>query len=130
MEKHIKTLGILHIIYGCLRLLSVVGIGLCLGGLGYWSEHAHRPAPFHDFAGLAPHQIINLVAYVIMSAALALGVAGIAAGCGLLSRKEWARIPALAVGVLSLLKIPFGTALGIYTLWVLTQRQTKQLMVS
>jgi hypothetical protein len=130
MDKHIKALGILHIAYGCLRLLGVLGIGLCLSGLGYWFEHAHWPAPLHDLAGLAPYQFISLLAYVFMTAALALGIAGIVAGCGLLSRKEWARLLALIVGVLSLLKIPFGTALGIYTIWVMTQPQTKQLMVS
>jgi hypothetical protein len=40
-------------------------------------------------------------------------------GIGLLTRQPWARILALIIGCISLLNIPFGTALGIYTIWVL-----------
>ena len=40
-------------------------------------------------------------------------------GISLLMRKSWGRIFAIVVAILSLIKIPFGTALGIYTLWVL-----------
>ncbi len=36
-----------------------------------------------------------------------------------MSRRPWARTLAIVMAVLSLLKLPFGTALGIYTLWVL-----------
>jgi len=50
---------------------------------------------------------------VVMSAA------AILAGYGLLTRRSWGRAFALVLGILALLKIPFGTALGIYTLWVL-----------
>ena len=45
--------------------------------------------------------------------------AGIAAGLGLLQRQDWGRVLAIVLGVISLINIPFGTALGIYTLWVL-----------
>jgi hypothetical protein len=33
--------------------------------------------------------------------------------------KSWGRILAIVIGILALITIPFGTALGIYTLWVL-----------
>jgi hypothetical protein len=46
-------------------------------------------------------------------------VAGVAAGSGLLDRRPWARGLALVLGCLALIDFPFGTALGIYTLWVL-----------
>jgi hypothetical protein len=45
--------------------------------------------------------------------------AGFVAGYGLLQREAWARILALILGFLSLFNVPFGTALGVYTLWVL-----------
>jgi len=38
---------------------------------------------------------------------------------GLYQRQPWARVLGIVVGVLALIRIPFGTALGIYTLWVL-----------
>jgi ABC-type spermidine/putrescine transport system permease subunit II len=50
---------------------------------------------------------------------LAKAVVGLIAGVGLLQRAPWARILALVLAFLSLINPPFGTALGIYTLWVL-----------
>lgn len=46
---------------------------------------------------------------------------GLLAGIGLLKRKSWARILALVVGFFSLFSFPLGTALAIYTFWVLLQ---------
>jgi hypothetical protein len=51
---------------------------------------------------------------IAVSAGLALLV-----GYSLLTRRPWGRTLAIIVAILSLLKIPFGTAIGIYTLWVL-----------
>ncbi|HKW89807.1 MAG TPA: hypothetical protein VJN21_13745 [Candidatus Acidoferrales bacterium] len=41
------------------------------------------------------------------------------AAWGLLERQSWGRIAGIVAGILALIRIPFGTALGIYTLWVL-----------
>ena len=48
-----------------------------------------------------------------------LAIPGIIAGVGLLQRKSWSRVLTLIVGAIGLLDIPVGTALGIYTFWVL-----------
>jgi len=46
--------------------------------------------------------------------------AGFAVGWGLLQREPWARTVAVVLAFVSLFfNVPFGTALGIYTLWVL-----------
>jgi glucose uptake protein GlcU len=50
---------------------------------------------------------------------IAIAATGFFAGWGLLQREEWARTVALVVGFIALLRVPIGTALGIYTLWVL-----------
>ena len=47
------------------------------------------------------------------------GVLHLALAWGLFEREPWARFLGLALGFLALLRFPFGTALGIYTLWVL-----------
>ena len=36
-----------------------------------------------------------------------------------MNRKPWGRTFAIVLAILQLIKIPFGTALGVYTLWVL-----------
>jgi zinc-ribbon domain len=46
-------------------------------------------------------------------------VLGLMAGWGLLERQPWARMLAIVLGCISLIHIPFGTVLGVYTLWVL-----------
>src|SRR5512132_3591542 len=68
-----------------------------------------------------PMWILSLVGTSVGLLMAALGLPGLLAGYGLLTRKSWARILAIVVGILSLLNFPIGTAIGIYTLWVLTQ---------
>ena len=52
---------------------------------------------------------------------------GFIAGWGLLNRQGWARSLAIVMGVISMFfNIPFGTALGVYTLWVLLPLQSKE----
>ena len=53
----------------------------------------------------------------IFSAGIVLALFGVA--WGLFEREPWARFLGLALGFLALLRFPLGTALGIYTLWVL-----------
>ena len=61
------------------------------------------------------YSIIQMVAYLFIGFA----AIGLVAGWGLLQRLPWARTLALVLGLLSLIDIPLGTAIGIYTLWVL-----------
>ncbi len=53
-------------------------------------------------------------------------VLGIITGWGLLQRYSWARMLAIVFGCFSLLDIPLGTALGIYTLWVLLPAKSEE----
>ena len=53
-------------------------------------------------------------------------VLSILAGWGLLERQLWARTLAIVLACFSLIKIPFGTALGIYTMWVLLPASSEQ----
>ncbi len=50
---------------------------------------------------------------------LAIGGARAVTGYGLLKVRNWGRVLALVMAFLMLLDLPFGTALGVYTLWVL-----------
>ena len=47
------------------------------------------------------------------------GVIHLLLAWGLYERQPWARVLGIVVACLALIRIPFGTALGIYTLWVL-----------
>jgi hypothetical protein len=83
--------------------------------------HLHEMgAPEAPTAFLRP--LLSVVAIFILAKA----ACGFIAGWGLLQREPWARVIALVLGFLSLFNIPFGTAVGVYTLWVLLPVQSQE----
>ncbi len=57
---------------------------------------------------------------------LAKAACGFIAGWGLLQREPWARVVVLVVAFISLFtNVPFGTALGVYTMWVLLPAESE-----
>lgn len=51
---------------------------------------------------------------------------GFITGWGLMKYEAWARVLALVLAFISLFNIPFGTAIGVYTMWVLLPGQSQQ----
>jgi hypothetical protein len=76
----------------------------------------------HDGAPAFLDPLIEGIAVVLLS----LAGAGIIIGWGLLAKQPWARMTAIVFGALNLVEMPFGTALGIYTLWVLLPAESEQ----
>jgi hypothetical protein len=52
------------------------------------------------------------------------GVLHLLLAWGLFERERWARMLGLVLGFLALVRFPLGTALGIYTLWVLLPEES------
>jgi hypothetical protein len=120
VQRHVQTLAILWLVYSVFAILAwfvaipFLGFIFAHGGHGM----AHVDFPFGMSMGwFIP--VITVVLYIRSGLGLLVGI-------GLLRRDRWARPLALVVGVLMLLKVPFGTALGIYTLWVLAPVQSGQ----
>jgi len=110
-DAHVKVLAILLITTGVLSLLGGLGLMVAAGVVaGIVNEAIHEVLP----AGLLAPMVLMLPWFLIGFAA-----AKLAAGFGLLDYAPWARSLAVALCVLGLLNFPFGTALGIYGLWVL-----------
>lgn len=64
---------------------------------------------------------------VIAVIALSGSALGFFAGWGLLHREPWARILALVLAfVVMFINIPVGTAVGVYTMWVLLPRESEE----
>lgn len=78
----------------------------------------------HVAAGLTAAVFITLAVIAIIW-----GGAHIVAGLPLRQRKPWARMMALMLGSMDLVLLPYGTALGIYALYVLLSERGKQLFV-
>jgi len=112
IEGHVRVLGILWIVISSLRLLP----GLFLISV-FQARPNFLPPEAPDFV---PGLISGIGVVLLVAAAL-----GIFVGWGLLQRQPWARMGAIVFGVVNLLEVPFGTALGIYTLWVLLPSQSE-----
>ncbi len=119
VQRHLQTLGILWCVLGVYRVVSgLIGMIFLRAftthnfGNDAWmfGGRFHGPFPPMWMAGLWP----LIAVATIFTAALAL-----IAGYGLLNRAPWGRTLAIIAAIFALLKFPLGTALGIYTLWVL-----------
>ena len=117
VQRNLNRLAILWMINGILRLM---GIGWMMifgrmfspfmqgwGGPVVW--------PFGGRWGLD----IPFMGGLFSLGVVLVGVLHLVLAWGLFEREPWARFFGLALGFLALLHFPFGTALGIYTLWVL-----------
>ena len=60
-----------------------------------------------------------LLLWIAEGTLVILAAGGVCVGLGLMQRRPWARAAALILGILAIFHPPFGTALGVYTLWVL-----------
>lgn len=110
--RNISLLAAFWLANGILRLLGV-GSWLIFRRFlfdgGWW----HPGWPFH----FGPFFMGGLF---FGGGALAFfGILHLLLAWGLYERQSWARPLAIVIGVLALIRFPFGTALGIYTLWVM-----------
>ncbi len=113
--NRVRALSTVWFIYGGLSLvLGIVGLAFAnsfLNGGGFWMHGpwAHGNFPFGPGFGSA---IIHFAwVMVVLRSGLAL-----VAGWGLMERAPWGRVVAIVAAFLSILKIPLGTALAIWTL--------------
>lgn len=107
LQRNLQLLGIFWIAYSAITLLG--GIVVVIIGNALFGPEGHTGAPLF----LQP-LLTSVGIFLIAKSAL-----GIAAGWGLLLRESWARILTVVLGFIALIQIPLGTALGIYTIWVL-----------
>lgn len=110
---HIRLLGILWLASAALQLIPGFFLTMILRpSLGFFPP---------DVPAFVPHLV-----HFIGLALLASSVLHLLAGWGLLDRQPWARTLAIVLACINLIHMPFGTALGIYTLWVLLPAKSEE----
>jgi hypothetical protein len=125
MDKHLTVLGVLFLVLG---VMGIVGMLIVLGIFFFGTAlitlipEANQDVP--PFVALLPAVFGTFIALIIAVSA----VPSLVAGYGLLQRRPWSRIAALIVGILNLPGIPFGTAVGVYAIWVFLQDETGKLL--
>ncbi len=109
LQSHLHTLSIVWIVYSVLLIFA--------GLVVFVTQHVVT-------LGDAPPFVRPLLSGISLLI-LCKGALSLAAGWGLMHRAPWARMLAVILGILALFSVPFGTALGVYTLWVLMPSGTE-----
>lgn len=115
VDRNLRVLGVLWLVYAVLRGLGVIWF-LAIGRV--MLPFILSRIPFGP-AEMPLGRLISGAFFFGTTLAAFLALLGVITAWGLLQRESWGRMLALIVGVVALLSIPFGTALGVYTLWVL-----------
>ena len=115
MKQHVTIVATLHIVFGLVKLLLAAIAFVAIVGGGLISGDPEAMA------------ITGIVGPIVAFFLVALAIPGIVGGIGLLKGKSWARLLVLVLAVLNLLDFPLGTAISIYTIWVLLNSETSAL---
>jgi hypothetical protein len=118
VHRNIQLLGILWLAISAFNTIGGVVLYVLANTL---FAHLHELG-----APEAPTAFLRPLLSVLGIFVLAKAACGFIAGWGLMQREPWARLIALVLGFISLFNIPFGTAVGVYTLWVLLPAQSQE----
>ncbi len=111
MRAHTDALAWLHGIWGLMGVLA---------GLSLWVFAIGTDAALLDLGSIGGTEHAAVWAFVASGAVLAvLGGIMMLVGRAIGRRQGAGRVAAIALAVPNLVIVPFGTALGIYTFWVL-----------
>ena len=121
MASHVDFVGVLFIVWGLLTtLVGVSTLALGVGAVALISS-ASRGGGAGGFAAGVTAAVFATLAII----AILWGSAHVVVGVPLRRHRPWARLMALMLGSVDLLLLPYGTALGVYALWVLLNEKGK-----
>lgn len=116
MKKHVTVVGSIHIGFGILGLMAAVVVLVAL-------SFARAFVGDDDVA----QTVLGFLSVSIPILVGAISALGLIAGIGLLIYKPWARYLVIILSIIDCINIPIGTAIGIYSIWVLIQDDTVKL---
>jgi len=120
MATHVQILAWLFI--GSAVLYGMLGLALLIAP-AILQNLPITPPPDVPFDVI---QFVSSIAGLIGTAILLVAAGSAAAGIGLMQYQSWGRVLALIMSAVMLIKIPFGTALGIYAFWVLLSQRGRE----
>lgn len=117
---HKRTLGILHIVFGAFLSIVFVFVGSLISIL-----YPFIADEIGNEVGRNGEDLFLLVTSIIRTVFILLiifsALPSIIAGIGLLSKKSWGPLLALIAGCICIFSFPFGTALGVYSIYVFVE---------
>ena|SRR6478609_6042011 len=118
LDGHKKILGILYVVSSMLTILGMILLNAILSIVFSMAFEEVDP----DEQKMI-EMVSAIVQYVPIFVIIFISIPTLIAGIGLLARQAWATIFALIVGCLKLFSFPFGTAIGIYSIWIYAEDQ-------
>jgi len=112
MRHHINVLGLLHMVWGAFAALAGVSLAILAAGTNATADTAGSSAAVWLLGATG--------AFLFFS-----GLALAGTGRRLRAVEPAARMAALVLALPNLLILPFGTALGVYTYWVLLNNDAR-----
>jgi hypothetical protein len=123
MQTHVDFLGVLFVVWGLLTaLVGVSTLALGVGAVALIASASRGGGGGQVAAGLTAAVFAALAIIAMLW-----GAAHVVVGVPLRRQRPWARLVALGLGSVDLLLLPYGTALGVYALWVLLNEKGKDL---
>ena len=119
--SHVDLLGGLFMIWGMLTML--IGASTLALGIAAASLIASGRTSGGQFAASLTAAAFGTLAIL----ALIWGAVHLAVGMLVRRHRHWSRHAALMLGTVDLLLLPYGTALGAYSLWTLLRPDAKHL---
>jgi hypothetical protein len=119
VQRNLQVLSILWLVCVSLEILAGVVLFVVANALFGIAMHMNGGA-----GGAEP--FVHTILTIVGTAVGVKGILSIVAGWGLLQRETWARALTIVMGFLGILHIPLGTALGIYTIWVLLPNESAE----
>lgn len=121
MAAKIDFVGVLFIVWGLLTTL--IGVSTLALGVAAVALIASASRGGSQLAAGMTAAIFTALAVI----AILWGAAHVVVGVPLRRHKPWSRLAALMLGSVDLLLLPYGTALGVYAIWILLSESGKKL---
>jgi hypothetical protein len=119
VQEHVRLVGLLWLAFSAFNVIGGVVLYVLANTLLVHRNIAGTesgPPPF-----VTP--LLSAVAILLLAKA----ACGFFAGWGLLQHERWARVVTLVLAfITSFTNIPFGTALAVYTMWVLLPAESER----
>ncbi len=114
MDRHVRILGILNMLYGIVGAIASVVILIRFGG-------------FNGVYAAFNEDIVGLIAVILVAFQLLIAAPCVLAGYFVRLLQDWARVMLIIVSAINVLNVPFGTVIGAYGLWTLMTPETDPL---
>jgi hypothetical protein len=116
VHRHAHTIAILWMVYSLWVLMHwAIAVGFLSGAFSNWTRMNHGFDGLSAFPFMHATWLVPLITGVLVGRAILY----VATGISLLRRAPWARTLGIVTAFLTLIHPLTGTALAIYTLWVL-----------